>query len=171
LTPEQRLSIVFSQISGTVVAESMYRREGAPERLDHAAEFLEISRSFRVGGQDSRSLPMNGRIQVEIHYRIDADAPDGCYNLIDFLPAGLRYVSLDDEPPVTLSERSHWLLREDGNQLVFGVYKRQEAVEGVLRYNVRVAMPGSFLAESAALVHSALPGMHAATAESRIFIN
>ncbi len=171
LTRSQRQSISISQVSGSIIAESQYQKPGYPEPAPNAAEYLQISRSYRVSNQEKWSLPMNGKIQVVIDYRIDASAPDGSYNIVDYLPTGLRYVTLDLQQKAEGSYPDVWFLKEEGNRLTFGLYKGQEALEGRLQYSVRVAMPGSYLAEPAMLVHSRLSNQMAVTAAGRVYIH
>ena len=169
LLPEQRQSLEVTQVNGQIIAESQYQQEGYTEPLDIAGQ-MQVSRVYKVSGQEAWSLPMSGKLQVEIRYRIEEGAPDGCYNIIDYLPAGLRYVSLSTEENA-LYGHSIWLLKEEGNRLSFGVYKSREAMEGVLLYNVRVAMPGSYLAEPAMLAHSAQAAFFVSTEGNRVYIN
>ena len=170
LAPEQRQSFAISQVSGQVIGESFYQEAGLGEADSTASEQISIQRSYTVGEQESRSLPMNGKIQVEIRFRIDENAPDGCYTIVDYLPAGLRYVSLDMTAYAS-NENPVWLLTEEGNRLTFGVYKQAQAIEKIFRYNVRVAMPGSYLAEPAVLGLTLRPGFYTAALEDRIYIN
>ncbi|MCL2121154.1 MAG: hypothetical protein FWH28_02770 [Clostridiales bacterium] len=170
LAPEQRERFAISQVNGQVIGESFYQKDGWEEPGEMVMGQISIQRSYTVGGQESRSLPMNGKIQVEIHFRIEESAPDGCYTIVDYLPAGLRYVSMDTTA-YEAYENPVWLLMEEGNRLTFGVYKQGSMIEKVVRYNVRVAMPGSYLAEPAVLGLTMRPGFYTAAAEDRIYIN
>ncbi len=171
LTPQQRQSISISQVSGSIVAESQYQKPGSPQPSLGAAEYLQISRTYRVSNQEKWSLPMNGKIQVVVDYRIAAAAPDGSYNIVDYLPTGLRYVTLDQQEKEGQTYPNVWLLKEEGNRLTFGLYKSGETLEGRLQYSVRVAMPGSYLAEPAMLLHSGLVGQLAESDAGRVYIH
>ncbi len=168
LTPQQRLEIDFKEVQGDISAMSLYQKAGLPQASGTAARELSVTREYRVGDKISDSLPTQGKILVTIHYKIDENAPQGCYNLVDFLPAGLRFVAIDNS---VYQEANHpWLLQQSGSKLVFGLYKGDQAMEKTLRYYARVAMPGTFRAESVYLNHSRQPETLAAGQETKVVI-
>ncbi len=167
LTPRQLKSVRFSQISGDITVTSLYRQAGRQPQAAAAAEELKISRSYQGGGRTTASLPATGKILVVIDYEIGANAPDGYYELVDYLPAGLRYVSVTED---AVNDRISFLSEKE-NQLTFCLDKSGEGLKGQLRYYVRVAMPGTYLAEPAALSRVGQPGVYAVTEEARVYIN
>ena len=167
LTPEEARSIRFSQVKGQVMMTSVYEKSGRPETAANAAKELSLTRSYQVGGLNTSSLPTTGKIQVVLEYGIGANAPDGYYEIVDYLPAGLRYINLTEDP---CNDRIN-LLEEKENRLRFGVEKFGEGVSGQLRFYVRVAMPGSYLTEPASLAKTGQPTVYTATEEGRIYIN
>ena len=110
--------------------------------------------------------------QVVINYRIDANAPGGSYTLVDYIPAGLRFVSIEPQDTMMSRFTRAWLLSEDANRLSFGLYKDASlgTLMGELRINVRVATPGEYLAEEATLSHAILSGMGAKSEATRLSI-
>lgn len=168
VTPQQLSEIAFKEVRGEVSAMSLYQKAGLPDASGTAAAELSVTREYRVGDKISDSLPTQGKILVTIHYKIGENAPQGCYNLVDFLPAGLRFVAIDNA--VYQEENHPWLLQQNGSKLVFGLFKGDEALEKTLRYYARVAMPGTFRAESVYLNHSRQPETLASGQETKVVI-
>ena len=168
LTPKQMAGIDFKAVNGEVTVSSLYQTTGLPQASGTASKELSVTREFRVADKVTQSLPVQGKVLVTIHYKLSENAPQGCYNLVDFLPAGLRFVAMDS---AVYQENDHpWLLQQNGSKLVFGFYKGDQAVEKTLRYYARVAMPGTFRGEAPYLNHSRQPQTLAAGQETKVVI-
>lgn len=167
LTPTQLASIKFSQTQGEITLTTVYEAPGKPAEASAASRGLAISRSYQVSGRSTTSLPTAGKIQVVIDYSIAESAPDGYYEIVDYLPAGLRYVNMTDDA----ENHRISLMSEKGNQLTFCLSKSGKALSGQLKFYVRVAMPGAYLAEPATLSPVGQPTTYAVTPETRVYIN
>jgi len=167
LTPEQLAEISFEDVKGEISVLSAYRVKGLPAGESLQAG-LKIARSYKTAGKAAASLPVQGRSQVTLDYIIPADAPSGWYRIEDYLPAGLRYVSLAENN--NSGQNGPWLLQENGNRLVFVIYKKDKEVKGTLNYYVRVAMPGTYRCEAPFMTHSKLANIFAVGSESKLHI-
>ena len=66
-----------------------------------------------------------GRVRVDLKMQFDESAPDGCYDLTDYLPAGLRYMTNQTNDYQGIDPDNHYWyrLRQDGQTLRFLVYR------------------------------------------------
>ena len=102
----------------------------------------------------STSLAATDTASVSIEYKISADAPDGYYNIVHILPAGLEFTRDDWR-----YGDKWWLSEVKGKQITFTVYKRKGVAQGTARFSARVTMPGAFASEGTFILHPTEPGL------------
>lgn len=112
----------FETISGHVYAAVSYLSDQEPvELLDTDKVTLEKTYTVVGGG----ALHSGGRVRVDLKMQFDESAPDGCYDLTDYLPAGLRYMTNQTNDYQGIDPDNHYWyrLRQDGQTLRFLVYR------------------------------------------------
>ncbi len=162
----QLASLKFSKIEGIVTVSSSYEQEGISPEQNTASGALFVSRSITRDGNKLEVIPQTGQSIVTLSFTIKENAPAGFYNLVDILPAGLRFVALVNENEIPKA----YLYEVDGQKLTFGVYKNKTTVSGTAKYYVRTAQPGSFQWEAPYIMHSMENSVFSAAPANRITI-
>ena len=163
--PEDAPNLKFSNIEGKVgtlvIAASSYAASDIKPQQD-----LLISRSYRVGNKQVTTLGRSDLVEVTISYTIGDKAPAGCYEIVDVLPAGLRYVTR----PYDRNVKQGWYLayptEVKGQKLTFAVGKSADK----LTYYARVVAPGEYKAEPALLNNIGSGGISKLTGQDGIVI-
>ena len=163
--PEEAPNYKFSGITGKVgvliVSASSYAASDLKPQQD-----LLISRSYRVGNKQVTTLGRSDLVEVTISYTIGDKAPAGCYEIVDILPAGLRYVT---RPYVRNQKQSYYLAyptEVKGQKLTFAVGKGMNKIT----YYARVVSPGEYKAEPALLNNIGSSGISKLTGPDGIVI-
>ncbi|NLT94465.1 MAG: alpha-2-macroglobulin [Clostridia bacterium] len=148
LTAEKIEKIEFTNIDGVVGVTALYEVPfKPPEEL--SKDGVKISRQYEVNGKPVREWGVNDLVRIKISYQFGPQAPDGPYEVSDFLPAGLKivrrpyYRGVDDlflGYPVMVN----------GQKATFLINGKKD---GYFTYYARVVNPGKFKAEQAILTH------------------
>ncbi|MGI5892134.1 MAG: Ig-like domain-containing protein [Bacillota bacterium] len=148
LLPEQVENISFSNISGSVKINSLYK--GIPDL--RSVDKAELKRSYTVDNNNgSGSAIKTGTMKITLSYKLPADLPQGSYTITDCLPAGLRFLSI--ERASNEYEPYFFPVYQDGQRISFSVYKPAgEEVKDSISYYSRVISGGTFNAETAVLL-------------------
>jgi len=134
LTAEQLKQMKFSELSDEIEASVSYAAEGFPEGEN---ALLKVTQTYNA------NLPANQTAAGTIQFSIDAEAPDGYYNIVHVLPAGLSFSGLDWK----VKHDGVWVGEIKGQQVTFTVYKEKSARTGSIRFLARPAMTGMFQSE------------------------
>lgn len=89
LSQEDLKNIEFSNIVGKPVAISYYEEGTDPKNLT-TNDNVQISRQYFVDGKATTEFKDGELVQIRLDERIGKNAPQGDYNIIDFLPSGLK---------------------------------------------------------------------------------
>ncbi len=110
----------------------------------------------------------SGLVKITLNVRFGAQAPDGCYQLDDVLPAGLRATTRYGAGEALRSpfERVVYPYRVEGQRVSFCLTKQNETVV----YYARPVGKGTFRAEPALLFHQRAPDVVAVTEAQEITI-
>ena len=111
LTAEQLRSIRFSDVSGEIEVTASTLAPGFPAGNNEALSVSTVYAPVDVS--------QSGVAYGEISYEIDANAPDGYYNIVHILPAGLEFTGL----VWGSSWRNVWVSQVKGQQVTFTVWK------------------------------------------------
>lgn len=148
LLPDDLEKIKFSQIKGRVGVLATYIRGFSASDIT-PQEGLTINRSYLAQGKQTNTFSRSDLVQVVLTYDIGDKAPAGRYEIVDILPAGLKYVNrpylYEQKPARDLGYPSE----VKGQKLTFPAYKGK----GKLVYYARVASPGDFTAQTPLLSH------------------
>ena len=147
VTAEQLRGMTFSGFSDEIEASVIYAAKGFPQGS---------SRQVSVSQSYLDEIPANRAAAGTIAYSISADAPDGYYNIVHVLPAGLSFSGLDWKA-LDYSNQTLWVSEVKGQQVTFTVRKEKTAASGAIHFNARPVMPGTFKSEGTYIVHQTAP--------------
>jgi hypothetical protein len=85
-------SIKFSDIEGDIALISFYERAEDPQKLTKNSE-LSLTRTYLVNGRPVSSLKEGEVVLVRLDPKIAQSAIDGGYQIIDYLPSGLKLIT------------------------------------------------------------------------------
>lgn len=159
-------SLSFSDISGKVGVVTSYSSAYKAEDIP-AQDSLSVKRAYSVGNKESTVFVRTDLVEVTITFNIGDKAPAGSYEIVDILPAGLRYVA---RPYESNNRKSPAYLayptEVKGQKLTFAVHKGDKKIV----YYARVASPGEYTAEPVLLSHVRSNVISVLGAEGRIVI-
>lgn len=143
LSPEQRSDIRFEDIQGNV---GVITRYAVPiDQGIRTDSTISVRREYQPHGRAmTREFSEADLVQVNLPYSLSDKALDGCYQVTDYLPAGLKFVG---KPYLRgISDQNVWYPYEiSGQRISFCVSK---GVSGKpIRYYARVISKGEFTAE------------------------
>ncbi|MCL2300293.1 MAG: hypothetical protein FWC27_09145, partial [Firmicutes bacterium] len=144
LTAEQLRAIRFSDVSDDIEVTAGYLAPGFPEGGNAA---LSVSQIY-----DEIDMAQTGTAYGAVSYSIDAAAPDGCYNIVHVLPAGLEFSGL-----VWRRGQRVWVSEVKGQQVTFTVYKSKDAGSDTFRFTARPVMTGAFRSEGTYITNTDKP--------------
>ena len=144
LTAQQLWDIRFSNISDEIEVTVSTVADGFPAG---SSDLLSVSQKY-----GKAELAQNATAFCAIGYKINRDAPDGYYEIVHILPAGLEFTGVDYRPL-----DGWWLSEVKGKQVTFTVYKGKGAESGTIRFNARITMTGSFRSEGTYILNPTRP--------------
>jgi hypothetical protein len=109
---------------------------------------ISVSRSYFVNGSKTNIAKTGDLIKVVIDYNLGDKALDGCYEVTDYLPSGLRIVSHPYSRILyDYNKNEHiWYPHQiEGQKISFCVYKNQSKS---ITYYARVVSPGQYTAST-----------------------
>ena len=157
ITAEQLRKMTFSSLSDEIEASVLYTAKGFPQG---SSKQVSVSQSYLD------ELEANRAAAGTIAYSISADAPDGYYNIVHVLPAGLSFSGLDWK----MEHKNVWVSEIKGQQVTFTVWKEKRAAEGSIHFNARPVMPGTFKSEGTYIIHQTAPDIVNQTAGGVVVI-
>lgn len=147
----ERDSIEFKDVKGKVSALAITETGADPDSLNKNSQ-LSIKRSFWVGGKQTTNFKEGDTVIVKLEFQIATKALAGAYQIVDFVPSGLRPVSnlwqrglasnymecSQKIAPITI----------DGNKVYFPSYNynSKNCSTYTIEYYARVASKGEFTA-------------------------
>jgi len=163
--PADLPEIRFSGIQGKVGVLSKYSVPIQPGEQGIAKD-LSVSRTYTVNGVKTTQLNRTDLVKVVIDYNIGDTAPNGIYEVVDILPAGLSYISR----PYNYNEKPdvYWdyPAQVKGQKVTFLVGKGRHRIT----YLARVISPGEFTCEAPLLSNIKNSTVFSSGSGSRIVI-
>lgn len=145
LTPEQAQKIKFSNIQGNVGLTQTFQVRLTAENITKSAN-ASVSRIYTVSNRQSQNFSETDLVKVQLTYKLGSKAADGCYQVTDYMPSGLRPIANLESRGI--SDRQAWYPYEvNGQKVSFCVYKTGE--QKPIIYYARVVSKGKYTAESA----------------------
>lgn len=167
ILPEDLTEISFTRIKGKIGMVSYYN---VPIQAGEGSENtdLEISRTYRVGSTETNTFNRQNLVQVVLSYNIGDKAPQGLYEIVDVLPAGLALIPRPENYNEDPTAKNHWdyPTEVNGQKLVFHVGKDK----GTITYLARVISPGEFNCEAPVLSNIKNSIVYTSGSQSRIVI-
>lgn len=163
--PDDIGSLKFSNISGKVGVVTTYSSAYKAEDLS-AQDSLTIKRTYSVKNKEVTTIGRADLVEVTISYNIGDKAPAGSYEIVDILPAGLRYVSRPYENNRKNDTYLSYPTEVKGQKLTFAAHKGGKKIV----YYARVTSPGEYTAEPALLSHVRSNVISVLSAKGRIVI-
>lgn len=146
--PDDIGSLKFSDISGKVGVVTTYSSAYKAEDLP-AQDSLSVKRTYSVGNKEVTAFGRTDLVEVTITFNIGDKAPAGSYEIVDILPAGLRYVSRPYENNRKNNTYLAYPTEVKGQKLTFVAHKGGKKIV----YYARIASPGEYTAEPVLLSH------------------
>ncbi len=165
LLPEDAEEIILNRVVGKVGVLTAYTVPHNAESIN-PRKGMNIDREYTVGGVATRSFDRSDLVKVMITYSVSEEQPAGDYEIVDILPAGLRYIEGAAAMP---RDRACWLKYPSevkGQKVVFTVREKT----GTIEYYARVVSPGGFVAEPPLISHMKYDEICAFGQETRIAI-
>lgn len=160
LSADEIKTIKFSDIEGQISLISFYERNRNPEELIKNDE-LGLTREYLVNNQSTKTFSEGNIVLVRLDPTIAASAIDGNYQVVDYLPSGLRPITQLYERDLPSGDRcdSIWYPSKIvDNAIYFNIWKGFDKDKycdnRTINYYVRVVSKGSFQANPA-LIQSA----------------
>ena len=154
LTRDSLNTLAFSGISGKVSVTSFYEATTDPSKVNKNNN-ISIERSYLVNGSKPTELHDGDIVKVSLTPRIGKDALPGDYQLVDFLPSGLKPVT----DPYTINKSysggcdgiSYPTQVVNGTLYfnVYGGYQDPHCPDIKVNYYARVVSKGDFTANPA----------------------
>lgn len=140
LLPGDLASLKFSQIQGKVGVATVYSAPLQPGEKANG-EDLSLARTYYVANKyAANSMQRGDLVQVVLTYEIGNKAPNGTYEIVDILPAGLAYVNRPYTRKEQLDREIAYPSEVNGQQFTFTVWKGK----GKIVYYARVLTPGEY---------------------------
>jgi len=151
LTVEQLRAVRFSDVSDEIEVTVSYLASGFPSGNNKA---LTVSQSYDT------EIAQIGTTAATISYSIDENTPDGYYNIVHILPAGLEFSGLLWRPGQRV-----WVSEVKGQQVTFTIYKGYRDWWGwwdsnnsdTFHFTARPVMTGTFQSEGTYITNADKP--------------
>lgn len=146
LLPQEASRISFMDIQGDVGVMVLYSSPYKPEEITKDPDLF-IKKIYKVENIEREMLNRSDLVEVNLEFEIKDKAPSGNYEIIDFLPAGLRYVALENTDLKYMNRDIAYPTQVKGQAIHFVVNKDDKK----LIYYARPVNPGEYKAEAALL--------------------
>lgn len=145
VAPGQAEKIKFTSVQGQVGLTQLTQVPLNPDNIEKSP-YVSISRMYTVNGRQQQNFKEADLIKVQLTYKLGQKAFDGCYQVTDYLPSGLRPIANLSSRGIKDSEV--WYPYEVNGQKVSFCTYRKSRQEPIIYY-ARVISKGKYLGESA----------------------
>jgi hypothetical protein len=156
LTPEQLADLQLEALEGQVGVASSFAAPFDPAEIATDSE-ISVSRRYEGGGPEGVSITEEALVRITLDYELGPQALDGCYQVTDMLPSGLKAVtrpatrlSTQDESPLLRSD-VWYPYRIEGQRVGFCAWKDRDSPHKTIIYYARVVSAGEYIAEPATI--------------------
>lgn len=98
LSREELAALKFSDIKGRIGLVSVFEKESTPEEAKKDAA-IGISRIYSVNGRQTTQFNEGDLVRIDLAYVFDSSSLEGSYQVVDYLPSGLRAVTNTQTTP------------------------------------------------------------------------
>ncbi len=155
LNPEQLASVQFSNISGEIGIVSQYDKKFDIETVD-TSDYVSVQKSYyNLQGQKITEFDKDDLIEVRLNVNIKKNAIAGAYEIVDFLPSGMKSMTelykYNDLSKYRI-DYSKRPIEIDGQKIKFILYQGQDKQDyPTLNYYAKVLNPGEYVSEPAVI--------------------
>lgn len=156
LAPKDIASITFQDLSGSIGLSSSYSLPLDAKTAD-VSSTVQVGRTYSVRGKNTNVFSTSDLVKVSLPVTYSELSQDGCYQVSDLLPSGLR--------PITsvytygLDSTNVWHPYEvNGQKVSFCIGKGNK--NSTINYYARVVSAGSYRAESALIQSLISPAIY-----------
>jgi len=89
---EDLAGLTFSDVEGNVGLSVRYRAPVDLSELEVRSGEVSLARSYYVDGRKTTTLRAGDLVKVVVDYHVEASTPEGPFQIVDFLPSGLKAV-------------------------------------------------------------------------------
>jgi hypothetical protein len=144
-------SITFSGIQGKPVAIAVLNEYKDPNTLAKNTD-LSVKRSYWVNGRQVTTFEEGSTVLVRLEFTMNANAIDGGYQVVDYLPSGLKPISNLWQRGLTYNwarcTQRGFPLAVEGNVVYFSAYHNANSSSlcpvNTIEYYARAASKGEF---------------------------
>lgn len=152
VSADELKTVEFSNIKGDALLISTFYEPGRNEnQLDSR---LSITRDYLLDGSPTTELQEGQEVTVRLSPKISAGSVEGSYEVIDYLPSGLKPITkTSDRYTYSACDRIWTPSKIVGNQITFYLYKSPNSdincLNKQIQYKARVVSKGEYKAEGA----------------------
>ncbi len=183
LSRDQFAGLRFQAVEGRIAASTLYLAplSGSVPQL---SPDLMLVRTYTVGrapagppvvAASSIEVPEGALVAVTLNFQIGALAPDGCYEITDILPSGLKAITTPYDPllggpigPPGFPLATVFPYLSDGQRVSFCVTRSSRSP---ITYYARVSGKGEFTAEPATIHNQRAPSILNLSLEQKIIVH
>jgi len=145
LLPEEMPSLQPKALEGSVGVASLFLTP-LDQNTAKTDPLISVSRRYELAAEDGS---FDGLVRVVLDYTLSPQALDGCYQVTDLLPSGLRAVVNASSWEQAANDNQRWYPYSiEGQRVSFCASK---ARTGPIVYYARVIGPGDYVAEPATI--------------------
>ncbi len=167
-TAEDLAGLGFSSVSGNVGLCVSYRAPANLSGVKGRGDQAGVERSYSAGGGAGKATTVfhaGDVVKVVLRYNVTGQAPEGPYQLVDFLPSGLKAVPRSRDLGIG-DQTVDYPAEIDGQKVTFNTYFEPGPIDpktgkpkprggsGTAVYYARVVSLGDFQADQAVLIHA-----------------
>jgi hypothetical protein len=157
LSGDELNTLSFNNIVGDIKLISYYEKSVDPSTLIKNKD-LNIAREFLVNNKETKTFKEGDTVLIRLKPFIAERAIDGQYQVIDYLPSGLKPIIMTYNPYMeksSLCDPTWYPMEIIGNIVYFGLDKNFNKIEGcksvTLNYYARVVSQGKYQAQPAVI--------------------
>jgi len=153
LTPEEIRDLNLEALEGTLGIATSFLAPLDPDSVQPDPA-VSISRSYGGQPEDRATIEEGELVRITIAYKLGLQAVDGCYQVSDLLPSGLKPVTRPYDWGITGTNVAYPYAIE-GQRVSFCVYRGD--LQRPLVYYARVIGKGTYIAEPAVIQSQKAP--------------
>jgi hypothetical protein len=152
VTPEELRDLNLEALEGTLGVASSFLAPLDPDSVQPDPA-VSISRSYNYRSEGSAPIEEGDLVRITITYKLGPQAVDGCYQVSDLLPSGLKSITREYEWGITGAVDYPYAI--EGQRVSFCVYR--DGVQRALNYYARVIGKGTYVVEPAVIQSQKAP--------------
>jgi hypothetical protein len=149
LSPQELSSFELLEITGKLGISAQYEEASSPELIKKDSNLL-ITRKYFVDGKETKEFHEGDWVTIELELKFGSNALDGAYQIVDYVPSGLRPIDLELARSYGYIGQSYDNgMREINDQKVTFIRYKYPNSDRIINYYARVVTKGTYKAEPA----------------------